>query len=191
MPLYDGYLNKTWLIPPAEYFAMHGLDPAKKLIAYAATALSISPNLHIIEELTRIITEKKLSVPAQLLIRLHPNHFKSQRHYQEEREKIYELTRGCADVHVVAPKALAGGLPRYSGEDFPEKRRCWRIAMCWSRSIRPWCWKLPSMISQPSAPVSICRPAGKITTGSRCAMFLLADRGAGQRAWRRIERFQR
>lgn len=121
MPLYDGYLNKTWLIPRAEYFAMHGLDPAKKLIAYAATALSISPNLHIIEELTRIITEKKLSVPAQLLIRLHPNHFKSQRHYQEEREKIYELTRGCADVHVVAPKALAGGLPRYSGEDFPEK----------------------------------------------------------------------
>jgi hypothetical protein len=121
MPLYDGYIHKTWLIPREEYFAMHGLDPDKKLIAYAATALSISPNLHIIEELTQIIAKGKLSVPAQLLIRLHPNHFKAQKHYQEEREKIYEITRSCADVHVVAPKALAGGLPRYSGEDFPEK----------------------------------------------------------------------
>ena len=121
MPLYDGYINKTWLIPREEYFAMHGLDPAKKLIAYAATALSISPNLHIVEELTRIIVEKRLAVPAQLLIRLHPNHFKSQSHYQEEREKIYEVTKQFPDVHVVAPKALAGGLPRYSGEDFPEK----------------------------------------------------------------------
>lgn len=121
MPLYDGYLDKTWLIPRDEYFAMHGLDPNKKLIAYAATALSISPNLHIVEDLTRIITENKLSTPAQLLIRLHPNHFKSQGNYQEEREKIYEVTRNCPDVHVVAPKALSGGLPRYSGEDFPEK----------------------------------------------------------------------
>lgn len=121
MPLYDGYINKTWLIPREEYFSMHGLDPNKKLIAYAATALSISPNLHIVEALTRIIIENQLSTPAQLLIRLHPNHFKSQEHYQEEREKIYEVTRQYPDVHVVAPKALAGGLPRYSGEDFPEK----------------------------------------------------------------------
>jgi len=121
MPLYDGYINKTWLIPREEYFKIHGLDPEKKLIAYAATALSISPNLHIVEELTRIITENKLSVPVQLLIRLHPNHFKSQKNYQDECEKIYEVTRNCPDVHVVAPKALAGGLPRYSGEDFPEK----------------------------------------------------------------------
>lgn len=121
MPLYDGYIHKTWLIPRDEYFAIHGLDPNKKLIAYAATALSISPNLHIVEELTRIIAEKRLSQPAQLLIRLHPNHFKSQSHYQEECEKIYQVTQNQPDIHVVAPKALAGGLPRYSGEDFPEK----------------------------------------------------------------------
>ena len=121
MPLYDGYINKTWLMPRDEYFRLHGLDPNKKLIAFAATALSISPNLHIVEELTRIISSNELSTPSQLLIRLHPNHFKSQGHYQEEREKIYEVTRQFPDVHVVAPKALSGGLPRYSGEDFPEK----------------------------------------------------------------------
>jgi len=121
MPLYDGYIHKSWMIPREEYFAEHKLDPNKKLIAYAATALSISPNLHIVEELTRIISEQKLSVPAQLLLRLHPNHFKSQGHYQEECERIYEVTANCPDIHVVAPKSLSGGLPRYSGEDFPEK----------------------------------------------------------------------
>lgn len=121
MPLYDGYLKDIWLLPRDEYFKMHELDPDKKLIAFAATALSISPNLHIIEELIAIVRENKLSQPSQLLIRLHPNHFKSQKNYQEEREKIYAAARGCPDVHVVAPKALAGGLPRYSGEDFPEK----------------------------------------------------------------------
>ncbi len=121
MPLYDGYIHKTWQMSREEYFAEHHLDPNKKLIAYAATALSISPNLHIVEELTRIISEQKLAEPAQLLLRLHPNHFKPQANYQEECKKIYEVTANCPDVHVVAPKALSGGLPRYSGEDFPEK----------------------------------------------------------------------
>lgn len=121
MPLYDGYLNNSWLLPRDDYFKEHNLDPDKKLIAYVATALSISPNFHNIEVLINIIKEKKLKQPAQLLIRLHPNHYKSQKHYQEEREKILEAVKGCPDVHVVAPKALGGGAPRYSGEDFPEK----------------------------------------------------------------------
>jgi hypothetical protein len=56
-----------------------------------------------------------------LLIRLHPNHFKPFPHYQQECEAINRLARDNPDVHIVAPKALAGGLPRYSGEDFPEK----------------------------------------------------------------------
>jgi len=46
MPLYDGYIKDSWLMPRAEYFKEHGLDPDKKLIAYVATALSISPNFH-------------------------------------------------------------------------------------------------------------------------------------------------
>jgi CDP-glycerol glycerophosphotransferase (TagB/SpsB family) len=121
MPLYDGYIKDSWLMPRDEYFKEHGLDPDKKLIAYVATALSISPNFHNVEVLINIIKEKRLSEPAQLLIRLHPNHFKPQKHYQEEREKILYAVKDCPDVHVVAPKAVGGGVPRYSGEDFPEK----------------------------------------------------------------------
>ncbi len=121
MPLYDGYLHNSWLLPRELYFKEHNLDPHKKLIAYVATALSISPNLNNIKILIGIIKEKLLSQPAQLLIRLHPNHFKSQKHYQEEREQILKIVQECPDVHVIAPKATGGGVPRYSGEDFPEK----------------------------------------------------------------------
>ena len=120
-PLYDGYLQKKWVIPKEEYYRSHGLSPYRKLISYVTTALSISPNLHIVEALADIISNQKLSQPCQLLIRLHPNHFKQVPNYQQECEAIYDVAKRYPDVHVVAPKALAGGLPRYSGEDFPEK----------------------------------------------------------------------
>ncbi len=119
MPLYDGYLDGRWQIGREEYFRRHHLDPRKKLVAFAATALSISPNLHLIELLARTLGE--LSRPAQLLIRLHPNHFKSQKHYRQEAQAIYEVARRFPDVHVVEPAEVPGGLERYSGEDFPEK----------------------------------------------------------------------
>ena len=121
MPLYDNYLSGKWLIPRAEYFKLHGLDPKKKLVVYVATALSITPNLHIVKEMIDLVTGGQLSVPAQLMIRLHPNHFKPVKHYQEEREAIYALAKDHPEVVIVAPRALAGDLPRYSGEDFEEK----------------------------------------------------------------------
>jgi hypothetical protein len=121
MPLYDGYVSGKWVMPREEYFRMHGLDPEKKLVAFAATALSISPNLHIVQALIDVISSQSLDVPAQLLIRLHPNHFKPFPHYREECAQIIELANHYPDVHVVEPKEVPGGLERYSGEDFPEK----------------------------------------------------------------------
>jgi hypothetical protein len=121
MPLYDGYISRKWVIPRADYFRQHNLDPEKKLVAFAATALSISPNLHIIQTLAEMISQQKLDVPSQLLIRLHPNHFKPMKHYREECAAIIELAKHYPDVHVVEPKEMPGGLERYSGEDFPEK----------------------------------------------------------------------
>jgi len=121
MPLYDGYIQEKWIIPRDEYFALHGLDPEKKVIAFAATALSITPNLHLIEILVDMIAKQQLSVATQLLIRLHPNHFKPMPHYEAERKAIFSLAQRHPDVHIVEPAALGGGLERYSGEDFPEK----------------------------------------------------------------------
>ncbi|HZW03247.1 MAG TPA: hypothetical protein VFF68_04935 [Anaerolineaceae bacterium] len=121
MPLYDGYISRKWVAPREAYFRQHNLDPNKKLVAFAATALSISPNLHIIEVLADMIANQQLAEPSQLLIRLHPNHFKPMEHYRAECAEILKLAQRCPDVHVVEPMEVAGGLERYSGEDFPEK----------------------------------------------------------------------
>lgn len=121
MPLYDGYISRKWMMPQDEYFRMHNLDPDKKLVVFAATALSISPNFHIIKLMADMIQNQELNQPAQLLIRLHPNHFKPMAHYREECEEIIAMAKEYPDVHVVEPAEVAGGLERYSGEDFPEK----------------------------------------------------------------------
>jgi hypothetical protein len=121
MPLYDNYLSGKWVISRQDYYKAHNLDPKKKLVVFVATAMNITPNLHLVELLAEIVSTGKLSQPAQLLVRLHPNHFRPILHYEEEREAIYEVARRYPDVHVVAPQALAGDLPRYSGEDFEEK----------------------------------------------------------------------
>jgi hypothetical protein len=121
MPLYDGYISREWLIPKEEYFALHALDPNKRLISFAATALSITPNIHIIKMLAEMVSSQRLAAPSQLLIRLHPNHFKPFAHYQEEARAVIELTKMYPDVHLVEPRAVGGNLERYSGEDYPEK----------------------------------------------------------------------
>lgn len=121
MPLYDNYFSKKWIMPRQEYFKLHDLDPNKRLLAYVATALSITPNLHLIELLAKIVSDGSLKTPSQLLIRLHPNHFRDVERYAREREAIYELAKRYPDIHVVAPRPLAGTVLRYSGEDFEEK----------------------------------------------------------------------
>jgi len=121
MPLYDIYLSQKWTLPRSEYYRQHGLDPNKKLLAYVATALSITPNLHLIELLAKMVSDGSLKIPSQLLIRLHPNHFRDVERYAREREAIYELAKRYPYVHVVAPRPLAGTVLRYSGEDFEEK----------------------------------------------------------------------
>ncbi len=121
MPLYDGYISGKWLIGRGEYNNLHSLDPTRKVISFAATALSISPNFHIIEMLAEVINSGELVEPSQLLIRLHPNHFKSQPHYQEERKAILALAEQTPNVHVVEPREVLEGMERYSGEDYSEK----------------------------------------------------------------------
>ena len=91
MPLFDSYINRKWVISRREYFKMHGLDPDKKLIAFAATGLNFSPNSHMIMALAELVGNEQLGQPAQLLIRLHPNHFKDVPRYRREAEAIYRI----------------------------------------------------------------------------------------------------
>jgi hypothetical protein len=121
IPSYDGYFRKTWLMSRDEYFHLHGLDPHRKLISYAASFVSFAPNYRNIETLAHLVTNNALVAPAQLLIRLHPNHFWNNQLFAAEREKIRQLAHNMPHVHVVEPVPLGGSLGYYSGEDMPEK----------------------------------------------------------------------
>jgi len=121
IPSYDGYFRKHWLLPRDEYFRLHGLDPNRKLLSYACSFVSFSPNLQNIDALARMVSSDALSAPSQLLVRLHPNHFWDVDLFVEERERIRRMAREMPHVHVVEPVPLGGELGYYSGEDMPEK----------------------------------------------------------------------
>ncbi len=121
IPTYDGYFKKHWLMSRDEYFKLHNLDPERKLLGYACSFITFSPNYQNVEALARLVAEDRLSQPAQLLIRLHPNHFMEEPLFAGEREAIRKLARELPHVHVVEPVPLGGELGYYSGEDMPEK----------------------------------------------------------------------
>jgi len=121
IPSYDGYFRKEWQLPRDEYFRLHGLDPQRKLLSYAASFVSFSPNYQNVEALARLVASESLAAPSQLLVRLHPNHFWDNHLFAAEREKIRKLAQDLPHVHVVEPVPLGGSLGYYSGEDMPEK----------------------------------------------------------------------
>jgi hypothetical protein len=121
IPSYDGYFRGTWQAPREEYFAMHGLDPNRKLLSYACSFVTFSPNLPNVSALARLVSSGELVEPAQLLIRLHPNHFLAGSLYEQEARRVRTLVRELPHVHLVEPVPLGGELGYYSGEDMPEK----------------------------------------------------------------------
>jgi hypothetical protein len=121
IPSYDGYFRPRWLLGRDEYFKLHGLDPNRKLISYASSFITFSPNIQNVEALARLVSTDQLSEPGQLLVRLHPNHFMDVGRFADERERIFRLAAELPHVHVVEPVALGGELGHYSGEDMPEK----------------------------------------------------------------------
>ncbi|GAP09515.1 hypothetical protein BECAL_00659 [Bellilinea caldifistulae] len=121
IPAYDGYFRKQWQMSREEYFALHGLDPQRKLLAYASSFVTFAPNYPNIEALARLVAEDRLAYPAQLLIRLHPNHFIPGSLYEKEAQRVRQLVGELPHVHLVEPVPLGGELGYYSGEDMPEK----------------------------------------------------------------------
>jgi len=118
MPPYDGYVRDEWLLPRDEYFRLHALDPQRKLLSYASSFVSWSPNIQNVEALVDLVASDRLAEPCQLLVRLHPIHMSG--HYVAEADRIRELARIHPHVHVVEPIPL-GALGHYSGEDMTEK----------------------------------------------------------------------
>ncbi len=121
IPTYDGYFRRAWQMSREDYFALHGLDPARKLLAYACSFVTFSPNIRNVETLAKLVATDALAQPSQLLIRLHPNHFQPGSLYEGEARQIRTLCQTLPHVHLVEPVPLGGELGYYSGEDMPEK----------------------------------------------------------------------
>jgi len=121
IPSYDGYFKREWLLPRDQYFKQHGLDPNRKLISYASSFITFSPNIQNIEALAELVSADQLAASSQLLVRLHPNHFMDVARFAAEREQIHALAEKLPHVHVIEPVPLGGSLGYYSGEDMPEK----------------------------------------------------------------------
>lgn len=121
MPIYDGYFRGAWRMARPEYFRLHGLDPERKLLSYACSFVSFSPNYQNVAALAELVASDALPFPSQLLVRLHPNHFWDNWLFADERQRILRLARDLPHVHVVEPVPIGGELGYYSGEDMPEK----------------------------------------------------------------------
>jgi hypothetical protein len=121
IPSYDGYFLRSWLIPRDEYFRMHGLDPQRKLLSYACSFETFAPNFPNIAAIAELVSQNSLSEPCQLLIRLHPNHFRPNSRFEDEANRVRKYIQGMPHVHLVEPATLGGGMGHYSGEDIGEK----------------------------------------------------------------------
>jgi len=159
IPSYDGYFRKEWLIPRNEYYKLHDLDPKRKLITYASSFITFSPNYLNIEALANLVAGDELSEPSQLLIRLHPNHFMDEPLFAGERERVRELARSLPNVHVVEPVALGGDLGYYSGEDMPEKTSMMAYSDVFTTVYSTMCVET-AIQNQPIVSVCIDTPGG-------------------------------
>jgi hypothetical protein len=121
IPSYDGYFRGSWLVSKEEYYALHHLDPGRKLLSFACSFVTFSPNYQDIAALAELVSSDRLDQPCQLLIRLHPNHFMPGSLYEKEAQQVRELVKKHPHVHLVEPVPLGGELGYYSGEDMPEK----------------------------------------------------------------------
>jgi CDP-glycerol glycerophosphotransferase (TagB/SpsB family) len=128
VPAYDGYFRREWQHTRQEYFQQHGLDPDRQLLSYACSFETLHPNFPNIAAIAELVNQDQLIKPCQLLIRLHPNHFRPGTRFEGEANRVRAYIKGMSNVHLVEPVSLGGGLGHYSGEDMDEKASM----MAWS-----------------------------------------------------------
>jgi hypothetical protein len=108
-------------MPRQDYFRLHHLDPQRKLLGYACSFVTYSPNIQNVEALAQFVVNDELDQSCQLLVRLHPNHYTNVKRWSEERLQMQELVGKNPHLHLVEPVPLGGELGYYSGEDMHEK----------------------------------------------------------------------
>lgn len=100
--------------PPAndreQFFRANGLDADRKLITFVCSFAALSSNVGIVQALARAVDEDRFGEPTQLLIRIHPTHFKrSKPEYREtaaEVDEFVRLEKTLSNVRVAYPEIV-------------------------------------------------------------------------------------
>ena len=73
VPQFDLYADSEIFLQRQEFFEMHGLDPEKKIITYAASTEGFIPDEpDIFETVYQATQSSRLGIPVQVILRLHP-----------------------------------------------------------------------------------------------------------------------
>ncbi|OGQ24915.1 MAG: hypothetical protein A3C54_08430, partial [Deltaproteobacteria bacterium RIFCSPHIGHO2_02_FULL_60_17] len=73
IPQFDVYHDPNKFLSRKDFFERYGLDPSRKLLTYAVAAGEIAPtDPDVIEMLYQAVISGRVTTPAQILIRLHP-----------------------------------------------------------------------------------------------------------------------
>lgn len=72
VPQFDLYTDARNILERKEFFEIHGLDPEKKLITYAASTQGFVPDEPDVFDKVYEVLRSQLGVPVQMMLRLHP-----------------------------------------------------------------------------------------------------------------------
>jgi hypothetical protein len=121
---YDHYFREETFISRKAFCAQHGLDPARKIILYAAMSPRPYPyNPEVVEHLAKIAAEFGDRVPSQVFVRLHPNYHQLRHEraaqWTEESRRFDAIAQQYGNVIVEAPEAQASNKETFdlSGDD--------------------------------------------------------------------------
>jgi hypothetical protein len=104
---FDGYRRPRCALPRGQFLASHRLDPRRSVVSFACSFVSKSSNVGVVRLLAEAIAADRVGRPAQLLVRLHPTHFKKPGQVLDEvLEEVDEYRRiasGYPHVHLDYP----------------------------------------------------------------------------------------
>lgn len=116
---FDSYNEISQSISKDDYLVSLGLDKTRKLICFGCTFVGISSNVEIVRSLARSVEEDRLAYPSQLIIRLHPSHYKKPRtssydsdmRTAQEIDVYKQLARDNPHVHIDSPAFSTHDIP--------------------------------------------------------------------------------
>lgn len=118
VPHFDAYYDDDRLPARGELFDRLGLDPERRLVLFATSAPGYYGRDHeIADMLARAVAGDTLGVPAQLVIRVHPN-FPSKGVGVEDFEAV---ARAHPHVHLDVPEILPAALTSHMPADDTER----------------------------------------------------------------------